>query len=129
MKSWLGIGFLALLALAGLHSAAEAGFGGAYYLGLAIAGTSGLLIFVLIGQRGHAMPDRFLPDTDVDRPGPLVAMLAGFAALAAVGAALALGESDRDLHLAGLLLIIAAVIAATRALARFFDRGKAGRPG
>jgi hypothetical protein len=127
MKSWLGIGFLALLALAGLHSAALAGFGGAYYLGLVIAGLSVLLIFVLIGQRGRAMPDRFLPDTDVDRPGPLVAMLAGFAVLAAAGAALAFGGGDRDLHLAGLLFIIAAVIAAARAVGRFFDRWDAGR--
>ncbi|HEX7005970.1 MAG TPA: hypothetical protein VF274_02435 [Alphaproteobacteria bacterium] len=127
MKSWLGIAFLALLAVAGLRSAAIAGAGeGAYYLGLAIAGTAILLIFVMIGQRGRAMPDRFLPDTDVEQPGSLVAMLAGFAVLAAVGAVLALSAEDRDLHLAGLLLIISAVVAAARAIGRFFDRWKAG---
>jgi len=122
MKSWLGIGFLALLALAGLHLASAAGVGGAYYLGLVIAGTAALLIFVLIGQRGRAMPDRFLPDTDVDRPGPLVAMLAGFAGLAAIGIALAVTSGDRDLRLAGYLFVIAAVISAARAVGRFFDR-------
>ena len=127
MKSWLGMAFLALLAVAGLHSAAVAGAGGAYYLGLAIAGAALLLIFVMIGQRGRAMPDRFLPDTDVDRPSALLAMLAGFAALAAVGAALALGATDPDLHLAGLLLIIAAIIAAARAVARFIDHRGIGR--
>jgi hypothetical protein len=126
MKSWAGIAFLALLALAGLRSAAAAGGGGDYVLGLVIAGTAVLLIFVLIGQGGRAMPDRFLPDTDVDRPGALVAMLAGFAGLAVVGAVLAIDTGDRDLRVAGLLFIIAAVISAVRAVARYIDRHDSG---
>jgi hypothetical protein len=124
MKSWFGIAFLALLAFAGLHMASAAGVGGAYYLGLVIAGTAVLLIFLLIGQRGRAMPDRFLPDTEVERPGALVGLLIGLAALAAVGVALAVTTADRDLRLAGYLFVIAAVISAARAVGRFFDRGE-----
>jgi hypothetical protein len=122
VKSWFGIAFLALLALAGLHSASEAGVGGVYDLGLVIAGTAVLLIFLLIGQRGRAMPDRFLPDTEVDQPGALVGLLIGLGALAAVGVALAATTADRDLRLAGYLFVIAAVISAAQAVGRFFDR-------
>lgn len=124
MKSWFGIAFLALLAFAGLHLASAAGVGGTYYLGLVIAGAAVLLIFLLIGQRGQAMPDRFLPDTQVERPGALVGLLVGLGALAALGVALAVTTADRDLRLAGYLFVIAAVISAARALGRFFDRGE-----
>jgi hypothetical protein len=122
VKSWFGIAFLALLALAGLHMASAAGVGGVYYLGLVVAGCAGLLIFLLIGQRGRAMPDRFLPDTEVEQPGSLVGLLIGLGALAAVGVALIATTADRNLLLAGYLFIIAAVITAARAIARFFDR-------
>jgi hypothetical protein len=108
--------------------ASAAGVGGVYDLGLVIAGTAVLLIFLLIGQRGRAMPDRFLPDTEVERPGALVGLLAGLAALAAVGMALAVTTADRDLRLAGYLFVIAAVISAARALGRFFDRGEPRSP-
>jgi hypothetical protein len=74
------------------------------------------------------MPDRFLPDTEVERPGALVGLLAGLAALAAVGMALAVTTADRDLRLAGYLFVIAAVISAARALGRFFDRGEPRSP-
>jgi hypothetical protein len=127
MKSWAGIAILALLAVAGLHMAATAGAGaGLYYLGLFMGGASVILIFLFIGQGGRSMPDRFLPDTDVDRPGALGAMLLGFGILAVVGAILALGTSDRDLEVAGILFIIAAVIAAIRAIGRFFDLQNSG---
>ena len=122
MKSWAGIAFLALLAVAGLHSAAAAGTGSDYYLGLVIAGSAVLLIFLLIGQRGRAMPDRFLPDTDVDRPGALALMLGGFLALAGVGLWLALGMAARDFQVAGYLFVIAAGVSAVRAIGRYFDR-------
>ena len=122
MKSWAGIAFLALLAIGGLHSAAAAGTGGAYYLGLVIAGSAVLLIFLLIGQRGRAMPDRFLPDTDVDAPGALALMLGGFLALAGVGLWLALGTAVHDVQVAGYLFVIAAVVSAVRAVGRYFDR-------
>jgi len=122
MKSWAGIAFLALLAVGGLHSAAAAHAGADYDLGLAIAGSGTVLIFLLIGQRGRAMPDRFLPDTDVDSPGALGLMLAGFLVLAGVGLWLALGAGARDLEIAGYLLVIAAAVSAVRAIGRYFDR-------
>jgi hypothetical protein len=128
MKSWAGIAILALLAVAGLHMAATAGAGaGIYYLGLFIAGAAVVLIFLFIGQSGRSMPDRFLPNTDVDRPGALGAMLLGFGVLAVVGVVLALGAADRDLELAGILFVIAAVIAAVRAIGRFFDLQNRGQ--
>ena len=122
MKSWAGIAFLALLALGGLNSAAAAHGGADYYLGLVIAGAAGLLIFLLIGQRGRSMPDRFLPDTDVDSPGALGLMLVGFLVLAAVGLWLALGTAARDVEITGYLFVIAAVVSAARAVGRYFDR-------
>lgn len=123
MRWWCGTAVLAGLAFLGFHSAAlsEAGTG-AYYLGCAIGGLAILLIFVFIGQRGRDMPDRFFPDIDVRRLRSLVVLLCAFAGLAGLGIWLAFGPSDRDLHLAGLLLAAGAVVGAVRAVARYYDR-------